>query len=69
MYKIVKQNGFSIKYTKIPNDGINVPSNFLLQLRGPATALSRKFLHDLTTAGHFEVFFCNVHNRNIYNEN
>jgi hypothetical protein len=30
---------------------------FLLQLRGPATALSRKFLHDLTTAWHFKSFF------------
>jgi hypothetical protein len=40
----------------------------LLQLRGPATALSRKFLRDLTTAQHF-TFFCNMHNKNIYNEN
>jgi hypothetical protein len=34
----------------------NVPSIFL-QLRGPATALSRKFLHYLTTARHFKSFF------------
>jgi hypothetical protein len=27
-----------------------------LQLRGPATALNRKFLHDLTTARHFKCF-------------
>ena len=31
-----------------------VPSNFFLQLRRPATALRRKFLHDLTTARHFK---------------
>jgi hypothetical protein len=30
---------------------------FFLQLRGPATALSRKFLHDLKTARHFKKFF------------
>jgi hypothetical protein len=30
---------------------------FFLQLRGPAAALSRKFLRDLTTARHFEKFF------------
>jgi hypothetical protein len=29
---------------------------FILQLRGPATALSRKFLHDLPTARHFKHF-------------
>jgi hypothetical protein len=27
---------------------------FFLQLRGPATALSREVLHDLTTARHFK---------------
>jgi hypothetical protein len=32
------------------------PANFFLQLRGPATALSRKYLHDLTTARHFKSF-------------
>jgi hypothetical protein len=43
---------------------------FVLQLRGPAAALSRKFLHDLTTARHYKkFFFCNMHNKNIYNEN
>jgi hypothetical protein len=35
----------------------NVPSNFFLQMRVPAAALSRKFLHDLTTAWHFKSFF------------
>jgi ATP sulfurylase len=45
----------------------NVPSN-LLQLRGPATALSRKCLHDMTIAGHFKSL-CNMHNTNNYNEN
>jgi hypothetical protein len=35
----------------------NVPSNSSLQLRAPATAPSRKFLHDLTTARHFKKFF------------
>jgi hypothetical protein len=39
-----------------------------LQLRGPVTALSRKFLHDLTTARHFKSC-CNMRNKNIYNEN
>jgi hypothetical protein len=39
------------------------------QLRGPATALSRNFLHDLTTARHFKRFFYHMHNKNIYNEN
>jgi hypothetical protein len=34
----------------------NVPSHFFLQLRGPATALSRISLHDLTTARHFKIF-------------
>lgn len=34
----------------------NVPSNFFLQLHGPATALSRNSLHDLTTARHFTSF-------------
>jgi hypothetical protein len=38
-----------------------------LQLRGPAAALSRKFLRGLTTARHFKSFF-NIHNLNIYNE-
>jgi hypothetical protein len=33
----------------------NVPSNFL-QLRGRATALSRKFLHYLTTVRHSKSF-------------
>jgi hypothetical protein len=45
------------------------PLIFFLQLRGPATALSRKFLHDLTTARHFDNIFCNMDNKNIYNEN
>jgi hypothetical protein len=35
----------------------NIPSNVPLQLRGPATALSRKFFRDLTTAPHFKSFF------------
>jgi hypothetical protein len=34
----------------------NVPSNYFLQLRGPAAAQSIKFLHDLTTARHFKSF-------------
>jgi hypothetical protein len=38
-------------------DPTKIPSNFSLQLRGPAIALSRKFLHDLTTARHFKSFF------------
>jgi isocitrate dehydrogenase kinase/phosphatase len=46
----------------------NVPSNFFFQLRGPATVLSREFLHDLTTARHFKEFFRNMHNK-IYNAN
>jgi hypothetical protein len=49
----------------------NVPSNSLLQLRGPAAAaaaLSRKFLRDLTTVRHCKKFFCNTRNRNIYND-
>jgi hypothetical protein len=33
------------------------PLIFILQLCGPAAALSRKFLHDLTTAQHFKIFF------------
>jgi hypothetical protein len=41
---------------------------YFLQLRGPATALSRKILHDLTIARHFKSFF-HMHNKNIYNEN
>jgi hypothetical protein len=48
----------------------NVPSNFFLQVRGLATSVSRKFLHALTIAGHFKSsFFCDVRNKNIYNEN
>jgi hypothetical protein len=35
---------------------MNVPSNFFLQLRRPATALSRKCLHHLTTAKDFKSF-------------
>jgi hypothetical protein len=36
----------------------NVPSNFFLQLCGPAAAaVSRKFLHDHTNALHFRSFF------------
>jgi hypothetical protein len=35
----------------------NLPSNFCLQLRRPATALCRKFLHDMTTARHLNFFF------------
>jgi hypothetical protein len=38
---------------------------FFLQLRGPATALSRKFLHDLTISRHFKSFFCNMRNKKI----
>jgi hypothetical protein len=38
-------------------DAIQQSLNFFLQLRGPATALSRKFLHDLTTGRHFKSFF------------
>jgi hypothetical protein len=38
-------------------------------MRGPATAVSRKFLHDPTTARHFGSFFYNMHNKNTYNEN
>jgi hypothetical protein len=33
------------------------PLVFFLQLRGLATALSRKVLHDLTAAQHFKGFF------------
>jgi hypothetical protein len=32
-------------------------ATFPLQLRGPATAVSRKYLHDLTTARNFKKFF------------
>jgi hypothetical protein len=35
----------------------NVPLIFFLQLPGPAASLSRKFLHDLTTAQHYKSFF------------
>jgi hypothetical protein len=42
---------------------VNVPSIFL-QLRGRATALSRKVLHDFTTARHIKSFFY-MHNKNI----
>jgi hypothetical protein len=41
----------------------NVASNFCLQLRGTATALSRKCLHDLTTVRRFTTFFFNMHNK------
>jgi hypothetical protein len=34
--------------------------SFFLQLRGTTTALSRKFLHDLTTARHFKFFLISV---------
>jgi hypothetical protein len=37
--------------------GSTFPLIFFLQLHRPATALSRKFLHDLTTARHFKSFF------------
>jgi hypothetical protein len=40
-----------------------------LHLRGLATALGRKVLHDLTAARHFKGFFCNAHNKDIQNEN
>jgi hypothetical protein len=40
------------------------PLIFFLQLQGPATALSRKFLHGLTTVQHFKSF-CNMHNKKI----
>jgi hypothetical protein len=36
-----------------------------LQLPGPATALSRKFLENLTTARHIKKLFCNMHNKKI----
>jgi hypothetical protein len=39
-----------------PHFETNVSPNFFLQLRGPATALSRKFLHDLITVRHFNRF-------------
>jgi hypothetical protein len=35
------------------------PLKFFLQLRGPAAALSRKFLYDLTIAWHFQQCFQN----------
>jgi hypothetical protein len=41
--------------TKTDTDSVH--SDFCLQLRGPAAALSRKCLHDLTTARHFKRFF------------
>jgi hypothetical protein len=48
----------------------NVPANFFLQLHRPATVLSRKFLHDLTTVRNFKSFFFgNTHNKTIYNNN
>jgi hypothetical protein len=47
----------------------SVPSNLFLQLRGPATAVSIEFSRDLTAARHFKKFFCNMHNKNIYNGN
>jgi hypothetical protein len=34
----------------------NVPSNIFLQLHGPATALNRKYLRDLTTGRHLKIF-------------
>jgi hypothetical protein len=54
------QNNIRVSYTTFPV--------IFLQLCGRATALTRKFLHDLKTVQQFESF-CNMHNKNIYNEN
>jgi hypothetical protein len=45
-----------------------VPSNFFYSCEDLLPALSRKCLHDLTTARHFKSF-CNVHDKNIYSDN
>jgi hypothetical protein len=40
-----------------------------LQLRRTDSNLCRKSFHDLATARHFKIFFCNMLNKNIYKEN
>jgi hypothetical protein len=44
------------------------PLIYFLQLLGPATALSRKFYTTWRLHSTLKVF-CNIHNKNIYNEN
>jgi hypothetical protein len=60
----IKRPARGVDYPQITSadvkERVEIYSTFPLifpQLRGPATALSRNFLHDLTTARHFNSFF------------
>jgi hypothetical protein len=53
--QVMKYNTMNVTWIVVVATVINVPSNFV-QLRRPFVAVSRKFLHDLTTARRFKSF-------------